>query len=196
MDDRDIDVSVLQIGIHAAARALVQSKMREIAERGDTSRPDGLVEMLRETISVLRQAEESWTHAAAQNHSPMPAQEAEPKFALAAHRARSRFQHELIRAYAGDTATRTAPPIETPKDGDAVVVVTLVVAARVELADVSDVRDRAELERALAALSKLDPGDFVAMEVIWSPADERERMSAAQVEARYPELVRLSAKVS
>src|SRR5262245_7813847 len=108
MDDRPIDVSVLMLGIDADKRAEVQGAMRAIAERGDTSKPDGLVKMLGEAIAVLRRAEGSWTHAAAQNHSPMPAKQAEPKFRQAAHTARSRFPQEVIRNYAGSVAKHDA----------------------------------------------------------------------------------------
>ncbi len=191
MDDRDIDVCVLMLAIDAAARNEVQRKMRAIAEQGDSSGPVGLTAMLREAVALLRQVEGSWTHAGAYNHTPMPASEAEPKFALAAHRARSRFTHEIIRAYAGSTTTTDAPEPPHREGVPGIVVVTLVVAARRELADISDVRSRAELEGALDALAAIDPGDFVAMEVIWSPADEREAVSAEAIEERYPELVRL-----
>lgn len=191
MDDRDIDVSVLMLGVDAAARATVQQAMREIAERGDSGSPAGLVRMLRQAIAVLRGADAAWTHAGAQNHRPMPAAEAEPAFALAAHTARARFQHEVIRSADG-TIARSDPPAIVAREGvRGVVVVTVVVAARVELADLLDVRDRGTLERALDALSAIDPRDFVAMEAIWSPADERELVSAEEIEARYPELVRL-----
>lgn len=193
MDPRPIDVSVLMLGIDASARERVQGAMRAIAERGDTSRPEGLVRMLREALDVLRGAEDAWTHAGAQNHLPMPPSEAEATFVAAAHTARSRFQHELIRNYAGTTTTESAPAIAR-RAGDGVVVVTLVVAAKVELTDVADVRDRAALDRAMDALARIEPADFVAMEVIWSPADEREHVSADAIERRYPELVRLASR--
>jgi uncharacterized membrane protein len=194
MDDRDIDVCVLMLGVDAEGRTRVESAMKRIAEKGDSSRPDGLVKMLREAIGVLRAERASWTHAAAENFSPMAPQDAEPKFAAAAHRARSRFAHELVRNYAGETRTKKAPENLPPPSAESIVVVTLVVAARRELGDVNDVRDVGALERALDELAAIDAGDFAAMEVIWSPADERDRPSVADVEARYPELVRLGAK--
>jgi uncharacterized membrane protein len=186
-----IDVSVVMLGLDASARAAVQRAMRDIAERGDSSRPEGLVAMLREAIAVLRGASSSWTHAGALDHAPMPPAEAEAAFRSAAHRARSRFEHELVRNADGATTHRPAPPLPTDPSEPGVVVVTLVVAARGELLDVRDVRDRAALERALDALSALEPRAFVAMEVVWSPADENDRASVASIEARYPELVRL-----
>ncbi|NEU35659.1 DUF1517 domain-containing protein, partial [bacterium LRH843] len=64
------------------------------------------------------------------------------------------------------------------------------------LRDVVDVRDRAALELALDALAAVDPGDFVAMEVIWSPADPEERVPVETLEANHPELVRLAPSAS
>ncbi|HEY8428652.1 MAG TPA: DUF1517 domain-containing protein [Sandaracinaceae bacterium] len=193
MDDRPIDVSVLRIGI-AEARARGQGALRAIAERGDSSGPEELVRMLREAIEVVRAAESDGRLAGAQNHPPMLPVEAEAKSALAAHTARSRFEHEPIRNHGGTTTTEEPPAhlVDRPSD-DGVVVITLVVAARVELTDVADVRDRAELDRALSALGALEPRDFVAMEVIGSPADEREAVSADRLARKYPELVRLGA---
>lgn len=191
IDHRDIDISVLMLGIDAVARETVQQAMREIAERGRTDTPAGLVRMLRQAVAVLRGADEAWTHAGAQNHLPMPAGEAEPKFALATHTARSRFERELIRNADGTIERRDAPALPPREDARGVVVVTVVVAARVELADLANVRDRDALERALDGLSAVDPRDLVAMEVIWSPADAREVVTAEEIEERYPELSRL-----
>lgn len=188
-----IDVTVVMLGIDARARAEVQTAMRAIAERGETSRPDGLVAMLRDALAVLRRAAASWTHAGAEDHAPMPPAEAEAAFRSAVHRARSRFEHELIRNYEGTTTRRSTPPLPPAREQDpGVVVVTVVVAARCELIDVRDVNDRAALDRAFDALAALSPRELVALEVIWSPADEHDHASAAQIEARYPELVRFA----
>jgi uncharacterized membrane protein len=192
-DGREIDVSVLMLGIDADARAEVQRAMDDIASRGDTGSPEGLVRMLREAIAVLRRVEGSWTHAAAENASPMPAEQAEARFVEATERARGRFDHEVVRNYQGRTVRDPGPddlPEHPTEPG--VVVVTLVVAARRDLKDVADARDRDELTATLDALSALEPRDFVAMEVIWSPADDRDRASAEEIEAEYPELTRLS----
>lgn len=191
MDERPIDVSVVMLGLDADARREIQDAMDAIASSGDTATPAGLVQMLREAIAVLLGRRDAWTHAAAENHAPMPPEDAEAKFGLAAHRARARFEHELVRAHAGEVARPKAPPLPPQPDVPGVVVVTLVVAARRVLRDVVDVRDRAALQLALDALAAIDPGDFVAMEVIWSPADPRERVPVETLEANHPELVRL-----
>lgn len=75
-------------------------------------------------------------------------------------------------------------------EGDGVVV-TLIVAARRELFDVHADPDAREIRQLLASLRASGTSDFVALEVVWSPATEGDRMSTAELEARYPELARL-----
>lgn len=190
-----IDVSALMLGIDSTARAEVQRAMNDIAESGDTGSDEGLVQMLREAISLLRGVTRSWTHAGAINALPMPPEEAEEHFAAITNRARSRFDDELIRNVDGETTRKAAPQLP-PSDVPGVVVITLVVAAHRELADVRDVRNAGQLSTAFDALAALDPHDFVAMEVIWSPADDRDRATVSEVEEKYPELTRLEMGVA
>lgn len=187
-----IDVTALMLGIDAQARPEVQRAMNDIAEMGDSGSPAGLVQMMREAIAVLRGVRRHWTHAGVENAKPMPEAKAEGRFVELTQRARSRFEEELIRNADGVITRSDASPLPA-SDVPGVVVVTLVVAARGELADVSDVRDEDQLERAFDGLMGVNADDFVAMEVIWSPADENDRATVAMVESKYPELTRLAA---
>lgn len=189
-----MDVAVLKLGIDAAARAEVQRKMNEIASSGDTNSPSGLVQMLREAVALLRGVERAWTHGAVENASPMPRAEAQARFLEAASDARSRFDHEVIRATDGDVQSQPAPDLPE-SDEPSMVVITIVVAARRALRDVGDI-DRESFALALDDLASVSPEDFVAMEVIWSPADENDRPSVSEVEGNYPELVRFSEEVA
>jgi uncharacterized membrane protein len=185
-----VDLSVLYVALEDSAREAVQSALRSIASTGDSRNGEGRLEMLRSAIQLLRDERGHWTHAAARNASPMPQPQAKERFAAAAYAARTRFRHELIRNADG-VITETAPPV-LDGGGPGAVVVTLVVAARVELADVVDPSSSDQLDEALAALERLDPYQLVALEVIWTPADERERVPASEIEAKWPELRRLA----
>lgn len=189
MSDASIDVAVLMLAFDEAARPALQARMDEIARSGDTSAPAGLLAMLREALAALRAHAGAWTHGAAENASPMPPAAAEGRFREAAHRARSRFEVEVIRAFDG-TTTRREPPALPATDAPGRVVVTVVVAARRELLDARE-RTRAAILAVMDDLAALAPEDFVALEVIWSPADPRDRMSLAAMTERYPELFAL-----
>jgi uncharacterized membrane protein len=190
----EIDVGVLKLGIDAAARDEVQAAMDEIARSGDTGGPEGLLRMLREAIAVIRGVEDAWSHGAVQSSAPMPPQEAEARFEAAAQDARGRFDDEVIRASGGRVETRPGGPL-SPSVDPSMVVVTFVVAARRELPDI-DVIDRGGFAFALDELAALRPEDFVALEVVWSPADPADRPSVTEVERNYPELVAFAPRVA
>lgn len=188
-----MDVAIIKLGIDAAARAEVQGAMNAIASSGDTSSPAGLVQMLREAIAVLRGVEDRWTHAAVENNAPMEPAEAERRFGAAAQDARTRFETEVIRATEGEVTRKGAEL--PPSDAPSMVVVTIIVAARRELRDVGSI-DRASFGLALDDLVAVTPEQFVAMEVVWSPADANDRPPVDEVERNYPELVRLAPAVA
>jgi len=78
-----------------------------------------------------------------------------------------------------------------PEEGAGVVVVTLIVAARGELLDLTNAQDAGQIRAGLTALSQLQARQLVALEVVWSPAEENDRMSTAELEPLYPELGKL-----
>ncbi|MBX3274806.1 MAG: DUF1517 domain-containing protein [Sandaracinaceae bacterium] len=190
-DEGLMDVAVVELAVSDAARPAIQAAMDAIASRGDTSSPAGLVAMLREAIGVLRVHGGAWTHAAAENASPMAPAAAEARFVAAADRARARFDVEVVRNFRGVLERRDPPPL-APSEAPGLVVITLIVAARRALRDAEE-PTRAAIEAVLADLEGLASADLVALDVVWSPADPADRMSAEAMHERYPELFALSA---
>ncbi|MCZ7679752.1 MAG: DUF1517 domain-containing protein [Sandaracinaceae bacterium] len=191
-----VDVSALQLGIDWRARAALQSRLEALARSGSTSSPAGLARLLRETVVALRRAEASWLYAAVASYRPMSPASAEGIFRQLAVDARSRFRTEVLRNADGEVREGAAPPVSARADeGDGVVVVTLVVAARREILDVERAGDVAGLKRLLDELEALaSPEALVAMEVVWSPAVETDRMSTAELESLYAHMTRLEGR--
>jgi hypothetical protein len=71
------------------------------------------------------------------------------------------------------------------------VVVTLILVTRRVLAGTGQSPDAATLRAALADRAFVHSNELVAIEVVWSPAAEDDRMSSAELEQHYPELVKL-----
>ena len=187
-----IDVQTLVLGLDAAARPAVQSAMRQLAENGDTQSKVGLAALLRNAIGTLLAHEACFTHAYAESTKPLAPDAARARFTEAAHRARARFTVEVVRNADG-TTTRREPPDLGPADGEpGVVIVTVVVARTTEIPDLVPHPDRAAVRAALDDIGRTGPDELVAMEVIWSPAEDRDRVSAAALEARHPEIRRLA----
>jgi uncharacterized membrane protein len=187
-----VDVQAIVIGMDASARGRVQDAMRAIATRGDTHTARGRWAMLREALDVLLGVEASWTHGHAEGGVRRAPVDAQRHFAEVAQRARSRFDVEVIRNTGGAVIVQQPPPL-APSDEPGVVLVTVVVAARREIPDVDAPRDRAGLRAGLEALRAIGEDELVAMEVVWSPAADGDRVNAAQIEQRHPEIRRLEA---
>ena len=186
---QNLDVSVLLIGIDWRARRYIQAELERIASEGDTQSSTGLLQMLHASAAAIANVQMAWLYAGAYNAQPMHELNAERAFRDAATRARERYRHEVVRAANGGVSRQNAPAVH-PRDseGDGIVVVTLIVAARNELRDVHDVGNANQLGRALAELRHLGGDRLVALEVVWSPALDEDRMSSAELEALYPDM--------
>ncbi len=188
-----IDVSGLMLAIDWRARKHIQGQLEQLAKTGDTSTPDGLARMARETALALRREELSWLYGSVLNALPAAPRDAERVFRAAAADARSKFRYELIRNADGSTRVTVGPEQRVSREeGEGVVVVTLLVAAHRELIDVADVTNANEVRHLLDQVIALDGNSIAVLEVIWSPADENDRMSTAELEMLYPGLRRIN----
>lgn len=187
-----VDVTAIRIAIDWRARPYVQQRLDALARSGKTGSKAGLVELLRSAAELLSSVRLAWLYGGVTNHRPMQKTEAQASFTKLGVDARSRFRRELVRAEDGAMMEGEAGALSArAEEGPGVVVVTVVVAATRELLDVGRPSDANELEAALEGLRKLGPIDLVALEVVWSPSAEDDRMSTAELEALYADLVRL-----
>jgi len=186
-----IDIVQWQLALDARSRRFVQERLMELA-RGDTQSKQGLAHLARESALMLRRAEAAWIYAGVREWNPQSPSHAEAQFRQAANDARSRFRHELVRGYQGQVTNVNAPGTRArAEEGEGVVVVTFLLAAHVEIPNGHDPSRPADLHTLLQRVVALQPYQIAALEVIWSPAEETDRMSTAELEMLYPELWRL-----
>lgn len=190
--DDEIDVSAIALGIDWRARRELQARFAELAASGDVKTREGRVRLLRETSLLLRRCEQSWLYAAVVNHSLASRETAEASFRRTAADARARYKKEVVRGdQSGVQRSDPGPQTARRTEGEGVVVVTLVVAARREIVDVDDPRDARALRQLLGNLSSMVAHQLSALEVVWSPAAEEDRMSTAELETLYPDLKKI-----
>jgi uncharacterized membrane protein len=181
-------VTQLQLGIDWRARAQLQQHLTRLAQTGDTRSPSGLAQLLGETVLALRRVEMSWLYAAYRDAGGGPPQQAQAVFQQLASEARARFQHELVRGHQGQQQTQDAPDVKAhAHEGQGTVVVTIVLATRRPMQGFATA-DAAQIRSALSDRGAVLPNQMVALEVIWSPAAENDRMSTSELEQNYPEL--------
>ncbi|MBX3269031.1 MAG: DUF1517 domain-containing protein [Sandaracinaceae bacterium] len=182
-------VSRLSIGIDWRARRDVQATLTRLAQSGDTSSPQGLANLLRETVLALRRAEMSWLYVSQESFGPIAPQSAEQQFRQIAMSQRSRFQKETVRAgWGGGVQQQDAGPMQAHKnEGEGTVVVSVIVAAYRALQPMQGA-DANQLRAALDNRAALTADQLGALEVVWSPSEENDRMSTAELEQNYPEM--------
>ena len=191
----DVSVSVYSVGIDTGARRAVQGVLRDLAEAIDTRDATGRRDSMATVAAAVWAKSEGWAYVGGRAGEPEAKGLAQVTFLEIATDLRSRFRHETVRA-AGEAVGPSAPAGLTarPEEGEGFCVVSMVVASRGELPAPGERRD--PMVQALDGLDAVTAGELVAFEVIWSPSEERDRMSSAELEVLYPELHRLEGAVA
>lgn len=181
-------VTQLQLGLDWRARAQLQTQLENMAKSGNAGTAEGRAALLSETILALRRNEISWLYAAykdAGGHQPQAAQQT---FQQLANEARSRFRHEVVRSVGADVTSNDAPAMQArAEEGEGTVVVSVILATRRPLTGFMT-PDAGHIKNALQDRSGILPQQLVALEVVWSPAADKDRMSTAELEQFYPEM--------
>ncbi len=162
------DISVLRIAVDARARTYVRSELARIAKL-DPKAPAGRATMLREVAMMLRRLRDAWVYGGAVN---------QPMRGIA-------DQRVVFDRYVDDARARSRDHT-TVTDGDPLILVTIVVAARRELFTVGTIGNGDELRHALESASQLTPDNLVAIEIVWMPLEDGDQLTSIELEAKYP----------
>lgn len=183
----DTDVSVLRIAIDGRARKFVQSELARIAKVADTGTAEGRVTMLREVALTLRRLRDGWVYGGAVNEAMDDLDHQKVRFDHHVDDARVRFREETISNVQGQQSS-TAASAYTPRsdEGAGLILVSIIIAARRELYTIGEIGSGNDLSNALDALGTLDPYTLIAVEIVWQPSEDNDRLSSIELEAKYP----------
>jgi len=182
-----VDVGVLRVALDGRARKFVQAELTRIAKVADTATPEGRATMLREVTLLLRRVRDAWVYGGAINEPMRDLAAAKQTFDRHVSDARARFLHETVSNEQGTLTSASAPEL-TPRsyEGEGLILVTLIVAANTELFTVASIGDGEHLRLALEAASNRTASDLVAIEIVWQPTEDNDRLSSIELEAKYP----------
>jgi uncharacterized membrane protein len=181
------DVTVLRVVVDGRARKFVQTELMRIANVADTKTEEGRATMLREVSMMLRKLRDAWVYGGAVNEPMRHLDNTKRIFDKHVDDARSRFREEVIRNADGTIQTRAASEYRPRSDeGAGLILVSMIVAARRELFTVNKIGDGDDLRRALEGASQLTPNHLIAIEIVWQPAEETDRLSSMELAAKYP----------
>ncbi|WP_225867664.1 DUF1517 domain-containing protein [Cyanobium sp. NIES-981] len=185
--DGPVTISQVQVGLLAAARD-VQSDLRTLASRADTSSSSGLQMVLQETTLALLRHPDLWVYANAEV-GQVPFASAESTFNRLSMAERSKLDAELTTNVAG----RRSAAADSAGDSDAssdYIAVTLLVATRQRLS-LKGAGSADQLRDSLQVLGGVSASDLLAIEVIWQPDGVGEVFSTEELLTTYPQLQHL-----
>ncbi len=183
-----VTIAQVKVGLLASARSL-QRDLTELAYRANTDSATGLAQVLREaTVSLLRHPE-YWAYVSS-GKAIAPFAEAEQAFQGMVVSERAKLGPEVL---SNGRALGTAALTTREEDPSEYIVVTLVVAATGTALQglPAKIRDAEQLRQALTQLGSVPTDNLLALEVLWEPQSPEYTLSADEVVATYPELVRL-----
>jgi uncharacterized membrane protein len=184
-----VSVAKLQVGLLSEARSL-QDDLNRIAATADTGSSQGLAQLLQETTLSLLRHPDYWAYAASQDQQTRLLS-AEAEFNRYTLSARSKFSEETL-SNVNAQLTQKAP--KAAITGDAAsdipgeyILATLVVAAQGKL-DLPTINSSEDLRRALSQIGAIGSDNLLAVEVLWTPQQSGETLTADEMIADYPEL--------
>ncbi len=177
-------VRVLSVGIDWTRRREVQQRLSAQSGARDLSTAAGMFSAWDDVRTLLRESLSAVRYVSLTQTEPLVA-DAQRAFEARANDLRGRYIIETVR----DATTGVAPSLSArSEEGEGLVVVSVVAGFNRALAAMSPT---APLDAVIEALCGDDPEVLVALQTVWSPTHDEDRMSSAELEARYPELRRL-----
>lgn len=178
---------VLTVAIDWTRRAAVQQALAAEAGRHDLSTAQGMFASWVGVRAILQESRRAIRYVGWQ-HELVRVSDAGHRFEALADDLRGRYVVETVRE-----AARTAGPTAGPRreEGGGLVVVSVVVGIDGVREALPTAQSAATLGQVLSNLGGSDAEALVALRTVWSPTDEGDRLSSAELEALYPSLHRL-----
>jgi len=179
-------VTRLQVAI-AVAESSVQAALTKLTLETDTSTPEGLFDLLQRVTQLLLEQQGAWTHFGASSETFEAIAAAEERFNQLSLQERAKFSAETLTNVDG-VVRQKSPPSEPKTETDGYLVVTLLLGTAhdaplfTEVTQVDQMRDR------LQAILTLDPAYLLVLEVLWTPQQPDEVLSAAELETYFGDL--------
>jgi uncharacterized membrane protein len=175
-----------QLGLGRSARDL-QNRLARFAAEGDTSSEQGLANLVHQTALELMREKHSIRYASFGASGPMSLTNGETKMNSAALQERSRFQVERVRGADGNVR-RSDAAATTSNEALEYLVVTLILATRRPVLQTKELADPGQVEALLGELGSVPADVILGLEVIWTPADPDDALTANDMMTGYPEL--------
>ncbi len=191
--NQKVQLTEIKLGLLASARGL-QREIDALAMEADTNSPEGLRELLQNLTLTLTRHQDYWVYGQVDTRSTALS-EAEQAFYQLSLKERSKFSAETLsnvgqkRIQTSDT--QTSSETDALHDLGEYIVVTLLVASYRDSSTLPVANSVSALRQGLMQLGSIAADQIVAVEVLWTPQQEGDVLSADDLLIEYPQLRRL-----
>lgn len=186
LDNDVVTVTKLQVGLLAQARH-VQAELTQLTKTADTNSPEGLTELMHESVLALLRSPEYWTHVSASSQTLRTREEAEQVFKQISIAERSRFSAETL-VNVGGRLRRQALKLEADDPASYIVVTLLIGSADDRSLFNPQIHTAEELQTTLQILGGMTSDYLMVFELLWSPQDAADSLSYDELLSEYPHL--------
>lgn len=185
-----VTVSFLQVALQAEAHSL-QLLLNDAALRADTTTIEGLSALLQQVARALLDYSRCWTHVAANSQTLNTIAAGEALYNQLLNQERAKFSAETLTNVDG-VINRQPPAIAPLQTADPTYyVISLLLGTADDQPLFGDVYSASVLRDALDEIRMMQPRYLMVFDVLWSPQDERDSLTEADLTAEYPILVRI-----
>ena len=183
-----ISVVKIQVGLLGTARSL-QRDLERIADKADTSSPEGLHYVLEETALALLRNPEYCVYGYATSKVCRGPEQAEETFNDFSIDERGKFEQETL-VNVNARKKSVAVGVDPDADTNDYILVTILAAADGGL-KMPDITDATDLKTALKRLAAVRVEALQAVEVLWTPQEDGDVLTQTELLRDYPILVNL-----
>jgi uncharacterized membrane protein len=189
LDNEIVTVTKLQVALLAQARQ-IQTDLTTLALEVDTETPDGMNQLLQESVLALLRSPENWTHTAVNSQTVKTREEAGQLFEQLSIEERSKFDVEAL-VNVGDRVRRQAIQVDQVEPA-AYIVVTLLLGTETDRPLVERLHTAEELQTALQSIAALPPTHLSVFELLWSPQDAADSLTYDELLTEYSGLIQIA----
>ena len=183
-----ISVVKIQVGLLGTARAL-QRDLERIADKADTSSPEGLHYVLEETVLALLRNPEYCVYGYATTKTCRGPEQAEETFNDFSLDERGKFEKETLVNV--NARKKTAAVGGAPSDDTNDYILVTILAACDGGVKIPEITDSTALKTALKRLGAVRVDALQAVEVLWTPQEVGDALTSDELLRDYPRLAQL-----
>ena len=190
LENNTVTVSKVQVALLAQARE-TQLELNRIGTQIDTSTPEGLQELLQESVLALLRTPENWSHVLGSSQTLKSLEAAETLFNQLAIAERSKFSVETLTNVGGNKKRYQEFKPDPDKGPASYIVVTLLVGTAHDQPLFQQIRTTEELKDVLQKLASLPADYLLVFELLWTPQEETDSFTYEELLTEYADMMQI-----